>query len=89
MPIPKCTDAPALTGSDSNNIELTVQLVTPMFGGGVVAREVDESHPIRETSIRGQLQFWWRATAGAKYDNSEARSSINLDYNKNTFGFAY
>jgi CRISPR-associated protein Cmr1 len=70
MPIPKCPDAPALTGSDSKNIELTVQLVTPMFGGGVVAREVDETHPIRETSIRGQLQFWWRATAGAKYANS-------------------
>ena len=32
MPIPKCPDAPALTGSDSNNIELTVHLVTPMFG---------------------------------------------------------
>ena len=72
MPIPKCPDAPALTGSDSKNIELTVQLVTPMFGGGVLAREVDETHPIRETSIRGQLQFWWRATAGAKYDNSKA-----------------
>lgn len=71
MPIPKCPDVPALTGSNSNNIELTVQLVTPMFGGGVVAREVDVNHPIRETSIRGQLQFWWRATAGAKYDNSK------------------
>lgn len=80
MPIPKCPDAPALTDSDSKNIELTVQLVTPMFGGGVVAREIDETHPIRETSIRGQLQFWWRATAGAKYDNPkklhEAQSKI-------------
>jgi CRISPR-associated protein Cmr1 len=80
MPIPKCPDVPALTGLDSNNIELKVHLVTPMFGGGVVAREVDQMHPIRETSIRGQLQFWWRATAGAKYDNSktlhEAHSKI-------------
>jgi hypothetical protein len=57
MPIPKCPDAPALTGSDSNNIELTVHLVTPMFGGGVIAREVDETHPIRETSIRAH----WRS----------------------------
>lgn len=27
----------------------------------------DESMPIRGTSIRGQLQFWWRATRGASY----------------------
>jgi CRISPR type III-B/RAMP module RAMP protein Cmr1 len=59
-----------------------------MFGGGVVAREVDETHPIRETSIRGQLQFWWRATAGAKYANSSARSSTNCSYKQSTFGFA-
>lgn len=71
MPIPKCPDVPALTGSHSKNINLTVKLITPMFGGGVVAREVDIAHPIRETSIRGQLQFWWRATAGAKYENSK------------------
>ena len=84
MPIPKCPDAPALTGSDSNNIELTVHLVTPMFGGGVVAREVDETHPIRETSIRGQLQFWWRATAGAKYANSKELYNPHSDIWGNT-----
>ncbi|MFZ4795576.1 MAG: type III-B CRISPR module RAMP protein Cmr1, partial [Blastocatellia bacterium] len=27
--------------------------------------------PIRPTAIRGQLQFWWRATIGAQYDNKE------------------
>ena len=35
-------------------------LVTPMFGGGVKAREVDENQPIRAAAIRGQLRFWWR-----------------------------
>jgi CRISPR-associated protein Cmr1 len=40
-------------------------LATPMFGGGVAAGVPDTSLWIRETSIRGQLQFWWRATRGA------------------------
>jgi CRISPR-associated protein Cmr1 len=38
-----------------------------MFGGGVSTRVNDPSFPIRPTSIRGQLQFWWRATVGAQY----------------------
>src|SRR5581483_6470454 len=41
--------------------------ITPMFGGGVETRVNDPSFPIRPTSIRGQLQFWWRATVGAQY----------------------
>lgn len=44
-----------------------IQLITPMFGGGVETRVNDRSFPIRPTSIRGQLQFWWRATVGAQY----------------------
>lgn len=44
-----------------------IELITPMFGGGVSTRINDPSFPIRPTSIRGQLQFWWRATVGAQY----------------------
>lgn len=44
-----------------------IELITPMFGGGVSTRVNDPSFPIRPTSIRGQLQFWWRATVGAQY----------------------
>ncbi|WP_018015376.1 type III-B CRISPR module RAMP protein Cmr1 [Teredinibacter turnerae] len=46
-----------------------IQVVTPMFGGGVEARVLDPSQLIRGTSIRGHLRFWWRATRGAKFDN--------------------
>ncbi|MGH8012915.1 MAG: type III-B CRISPR module RAMP protein Cmr1 [Candidatus Binataceae bacterium] len=42
-------------------------MVTPLFGGGAEAGTVDETLPIRGTSIRGQLQFWWRATRGADF----------------------
>lgn len=39
------------------------ELVTPLHGGGVVARESDEKLPVRVTAIRGQLRFWWRFLA--------------------------
>lgn len=36
------------------------KLVTPLYGGGVRAGEVDLDLPIRASAIRGQLRFWWR-----------------------------
>jgi len=50
-------------------IKLELQLITPMFGGGYKAREVDTVQPIRPAAIRGHLRFWWRATAGARYSS--------------------
>lgn len=41
-------------------------LVTPMYGGGVEAGKVDTTMPIRASSIRGQLRFWWRIACGSK-----------------------
>ncbi|GIV10791.1 MAG: hypothetical protein KatS3mg020_0282 [Fimbriimonadales bacterium] len=52
-------------------IELELQLITPMFGGGYKTREVDLVMPIRPAAIRGHLRFWWRATAGAQYASAE------------------
>jgi len=40
------------------------KLVTPLYGGGVRAAEVDTTMPIRAAGIRGQLRFWWRIVAG-------------------------
>lgn len=44
-------------------------LVTPMYGGGVEASKVDTNMPIRASSIRGQLRFWWRIACGPKDPN--------------------
>lgn len=49
------------------------ELITPLFGGGVITRENDTSFPFRPTAIRGQLEFWWRATVGAHYDREQLR----------------
>jgi CRISPR-associated protein Cmr1 len=51
--------------------ELTLKTITPMFGGSAKTREVDSQNPIRPSSVRGHLRFWWRATAGAGFSSAE------------------
>lgn len=51
--------------------EYTIQVITPFFGGGVEAGNIDPAMPIRPSSIRGHLRFWWRATRGAGYANAD------------------
>ncbi len=63
--IPGCPNKPNVAPEASRCYE--IELITPMFGGGVEPRVNDPSFPIRATAIRGQLQFWWRATVGAQY----------------------
>lgn len=48
-------------------LDLTLRVITPMFGGGYCPRELDEDNLIRASSIRGHLRFWWRATTGASF----------------------
>lgn len=43
------------------------ELVTPLYGGGVTAGEVDQKMPVRASAIRGQLRFWWRLLARHKW----------------------
>lgn len=45
--------------------------VTPLYGGGVKAGEVDKAMPIRASAIRGQLRFWWRIACGPFADPQE------------------
>lgn len=52
-------------------VELSVKVITPLFGGGYEAREVDPVTIIRPATIRGHLRFWWRATAGAQYATAQ------------------
>lgn len=40
------------------------KLITPLFGGGAETKKADAVKIIRETEIRGQLRFWWRAIRG-------------------------
>ncbi len=71
MPVPRdmplCPAAPSQRSSGRTTRQYEISVVTPLFGGGVEAGAPDETLPIRGTSIRGQLQFWWRATRGAGF----------------------
>ena len=63
--IPDCPKRPEAGRLPSRTYEM--ELKTPLFGGGADVRKNDRDHPIRETSIRGQLRFWWRATHGGRF----------------------
>lgn len=41
-----------------------IHVITPFVGGGAEKGKSDLSMPIRPSSIRGHLRFWWRATRG-------------------------
>jgi CRISPR-associated protein Cmr1 len=68
--LPACPGVP-VAPLPSNQRDYDIEIITPLFGGGVSAGVNDADFPIRPTSVRGQLQFWWRATVGAQYETKE------------------
>lgn len=51
------------------------ELITPLFGGGVVPGQPDPVTVVRGSEIRGHLRFWWRATRGAYGRADELRAA--------------
>ena len=62
--IPECPQPPTARSSGRVTREYQIFLITPLFGGGAEAGQPDEDFPIRGTSIRRQLRFWWRTVIG-------------------------
>jgi len=58
-------DATQSSAATGRTLNVRCKLVTPMYGGGVTAGEVDRDMPIRAGALRGQLRFWWRLLNGA------------------------
>lgn len=54
---------------------LTLRLGTPMMGGGVEAGDVDRERPIRASSIRGQLRYWWRLLCAKDLKGEQLRNA--------------
>lgn len=65
--IPRCPQPPAKRSASKVSRDYEISLVTPLFGGGFEAGTPDETRPVRSLSIRGALEFWWRATRGAEF----------------------
>jgi CRISPR-associated protein Cmr1 len=61
-----------LSNAHRESLTLSLKLITPMFGGGYKAGEVDDVCRIRAATVRGHLRFWWRALYGAEYTTSNA-----------------
>ncbi|MER3473980.1 MAG: type III-B CRISPR module RAMP protein Cmr1 [Armatimonadota bacterium] len=53
------------------SLVLHLKLITPLFGGGYEAREVDPVCIIRPATVRGHLRFWWRVLYGGQYRTAE------------------
>ena len=71
-PLPKdFQEPPALPLRSGLSLELDVNVATFLYGGGAEAGRNDSFDPFRIPSIRGQLRFWWRATRGGAFENSE------------------
>ena len=59
---------PALLGLEREPLlDLSISVVTPLFGGSATPRETDARNPVRAASVRGHLRFWWRACQGVRY----------------------
>lgn len=52
-------------------VEVRLRTVTPIYGGGVRAREVDRVDVIRVPSVRGQLRWWWRALFAGDHETPQ------------------
>lgn len=53
------------TATDTCTLTRHYRLITPLYGGGFDAGIPDHTKAISETTVRGHLRFWWRATRGA------------------------
>lgn len=69
---------------DFFRLEVSVKFLTYVFGGGVENNTGDKAEhehksmkpfdpvtPVRASSVRGQLRYWWRATTGARCQSLE------------------
>ncbi len=58
-------------GGGPNETRYVFKTITPVFGAGVEAGKIDEATPLRGTTVRGHLRFWWRVTCGRQFATVE------------------
>lgn len=68
---PTVDQLPRKRADGKAELELDLQVVTPIFGGGPVTRLPDSVDVIRTAGIRGHLRFWWRALHASPGVNCE------------------
>jgi CRISPR-associated protein Cmr1 len=66
-------EPPELPKVGQQQVVLSYELVTPMYGGGKESQKPDMGMPVRASAIRGQLRAWWRLLASSQYDGKTLR----------------
>lgn len=56
---------------EADTVSLELELITPLFGGGVMSKRVDEVCWLRGSEVKASLRFWWRALHGHAYATSQ------------------
>ena len=59
--------------TDFAPMSFEIAVVTPLFGGGAVARAADHDLPVRAAAVRGNLRMWWRACRAVGPDYGTAK----------------
>jgi CRISPR-associated protein Cmr1 len=59
--IPDCPTKPEPT---LQTAPVSIEIITPMVGGGTNPGETDKEFPVRPTAVRGHLRHWWRLAIG-------------------------
>jgi len=76
-PAPAFADLPqkrlraARGGNELVEITAALEVVTPILGGGVRTRALDDVDIIRPATVRGHLRSWWRALHGHEHESSK------------------
>ena len=57
---------------EGREIDVRLEVVTPILGGSASTRAVDEVDIVRAPTVRGHLRFWWRALYAAQHTSASA-----------------
>lgn len=52
-----------------DKVDVTIELLSPMLGGGAVPRQADTVGWLRPSAVKGHLRFWWRALHAHTFPN--------------------
>lgn len=70
--MPACPPKPEIATRHPNAVgrhySYAIEVITPLFGGGVEPGVNDPITLVRPSTIRGHLRFWWRATRRERFD---------------------
>lgn len=59
--LPAAIPRSARAGPRVSRFSVSIEVVTPILGGGAAPRCIDDVDFIRVPTVRGHLRFWWRA----------------------------